>query len=163
MAGEVSQITATVDVEEVLSLLTWDDFGSQAKTVSVFDNMGDDSDDEALTGGDPPVISKPPPEELEVVVAVPRIPQDDAAIDAALESVFSDIAREKAFAREMENSTVPARQVVRGSSAGVTFELTFEQLQKWNQEVMQVKDEEAEEQEESSIKYKQGEEQRRSE
>jgi len=163
MAGEVSQLTATVEVEEVLSLLTWDDFGSQAKTVSVFDSVGDDSDDEALTGGDPPEISKPPPEELEVVVAVPRIPEDDAAIDAALESVFSDIAREKAFAREMKNSTVPARQVVRGSSAGVTFELSFEQLQKWNEEVMQVKEEEAEEQEESSIRYKQGEEQRRSE
>ena len=148
MSGEVSRTdaAANIDVEEVLSLLTWDDFGSQPKTSSVFDSVEDDSDDEALSrGGEEPVIAQEAVEELEMVVAVSSIPEDDAVVDAALESIFSDIAREKAAQVEKKSPLVPVRQVVRGISSGATFELAFEQLQKWNEDVMQqVEDEEEE-------------------
>ena len=130
------------EARRVLGYLGWDDDEAQPKSRSIFpftdadgyesDNLADEDIAEARGAGQSLDIEDRPttePEEEQIE------PHDEAALDSELIQIFAEIAQRKAELMIAEKGQVdvpPSRDVVRGTISGVTFELSYEQLQKWN-------------------------------
>ena len=146
---------ADPEARAVLASLEWDDFDAQPKAKTVF-GAALDSDEEDEDEGDSAATA--PPSQLTAIEEAAVLAedteaavgeaQDDAAVDAALAEVFAEIARFKEKTPDQEDPS-PKQQIIRGSSGlGATIELTYDQLQMWNEAVRATKEEEEEEEEE---------------
>jgi len=142
MAGEQEELE---QAKRILGCLNWDD-ESQPKSRSIFsfdDDEGYESDNEVLAEArraghgqcldmeesNPSTTTETEEEQIDS--------HDEVALDSELNLIFSEIAQRKAELTIAEKGQVdvppPSRDVVRGTISGVTFELSYEQLQKWNE------------------------------
>ena len=142
-----------VEARAVLASLEWDDFDAQPKAKTVFgaaldsDEEDEDEGDSAAAAPQLTTIEEAAVLAEDTEAAVGEA-QDDAAVDAALAEVFAEIARFKEETPDQEDPS-PKQQIIRGSSGlGATIELTYDQLQMWNEAVRAAKEEEVEEKEE---------------